>query len=323
VAANLCVLAIGTETNGSIVCPSNNNGIVGIKPTVGLISRRGIIPISFTQDTGGPMARTLEDAALCLGALTTIDSLDKKTLNPERKSYSNYTQFLKTGNIRGKRIGYYIKPLDSYTHIQHLMDKAIDFFKEEGAELVEVATVIPSEAREHSYQVLLHEFKHGLNAYLSGLGPDAPVKDLETLISRTMQDSVETRYHNFEVLQLAQTKGDLRSEEYHQALSHMLRMSRDEGIDKIMDKHRLDAIIAPSGGPAWKTDLINGDSFHISSSAAAAIAGYPNITVPMGEVDGLPVGLSIFGRAWSEPVLLEIAYGFEQGTLHRISPDGY
>lgn len=322
VAANLCVLALGTETNGSIVCPANNNGIVGIKPTVGLLSRRGIIPISFTQDTGGPMARTLTDAALCLGVLTAPDSMDTKTLNPGRRAFTNYTQFLNSDGIRGKRIGYYKTPLEGYTRMQGLMEEAVSYFREKGAELVVLEKVIPPETREHSFQVLLHEFKDGLNAYLEGLGSRAVVQDLESLIQRTLQDSVETRYHNFELLQQAQDMEGLDSEAYRHALSEMLRMSRKEGIDKIMDTHQLDAIIAPTGGPAWKTDLTNGDSFHISSSSPAAIAGYPNVTVPMGQLDGLPVGLSIFGRAWSEPVLLEIAYDFEQGTLHRRSPAG-
>lgn len=320
VAANLSVLALGTETNGSIVCPANNNGIVGIKPTVGLLSRRGIIPISFTQDTGGPMARTLTDAALCLGTLTTPDSMDTKTLNPHRRAFTDYTQFLNSDGIRGKRIGYYKAPLDGYTRMQGLMEAAIAYFKEKGAELVVLEKIIPSETREHSFQVMLYEFKDGLNAYLERLGSRAVVKDLETLIQKTLQDSVETRYHNFELLQLAQDMEGLDSEAYRMTLSEMLRMCREEGIDKVMDAHQLDAIIAPTGGPAWKTDLTNGDSFHISSSSPAAIAGYPNITVPMGQLDGLPVGLSVFGRAWSEPVLLEIAYDFEQGTLHRRSP---
>ncbi len=320
VAANLCVLAIGTETNGSIVCPANNNGIVGIKPTVGLISRRGIIPISFTQDTGGPMARTVQDAAIALGTLTAPDSLDEKTLAKDRKAYADYTVFLKNEGLRGKRIGYYGAPLESYTREQTLMDSAIAVLREQGAEVIALDSILPEGTRDHSFQVLLYEFKDGLNRYFKSLGPESPVQDLEGLIRKTREDSLETRYHDFELLQLAQEKGDLSSEAYREALANMLRMSRTEGIDRVMDRHRLDAIIAPTGSAAWKTDLVNGDNFHISSSSPAAMAGYPNITVPMGAIEGLPLGLSIFGRAWSEPVLLEIAYSYEQATHHRATP---
>lgn len=320
VAANLCVIAIGTETNGSIVCPSNNNGIVGIKPTVGLISRRGIIPISFTQDTGGPMARTVRDAAICLGALTAVDSLDIKTLVSERKAYKDYTRFLDSNGIQGKRIGYYKAPLESYTRMTTVTEQAVNSFREQGAVIIELDSVIDSSARSHSFQVLLYEFKDGLNQYFLGLGTKAPVKDLGQLIDKTLKDTVETRYFNFELLKLAQSKGDLTSLEYREALANSTSLSRRRGIDLVMDDHQLDAIIAPTGSPAWKTDPINGDNFHISSSSPAALAGYPSITVPMGQIDGLPVGLSIFGRAWSEPVLLAIAYSFEQATRKRITP---
>jgi amidase len=320
VAANLCVLAIGTETNGSIVCPANNNGITGIKPTVGLVSRRGIIPISFSQDTGGPMARTLKDAAICLGALTASDSLDSKTMEAGRKAYADYTQFLRADGIRGKRIGFYKKPLGDRVQVEKVMVEAIDFLRAQGATLVEIEEVLDPEARSASFQVLLYEFKDGLNKYFQHLGPTSPVRDLEDLIARTFADSIEMKYHDHELLKLAQSKGDLNSKEYREAHAKMLRLSRAEGIDKVMDEHQLDAIIAPTGSPAWKTDLITGDNYHIGSSSPAAIAGYPNITVPMGDIYGLPFGLSFFGRAWSEPVLLEIAYSFEQGTKHRITP---
>ena len=320
VAANLCLIAIGTETNGSIVCPANNNGIVGIKPTVGLVSRTGIIPISFTQDTGGPMARTVRDAAICLGVLTQADSMDSKTLFPNRSAYRDYTQFLKTGTLEGKRIGYYKTPLDGHKRMTQVMDAAITYFKLEGATIIEVDNIIPEETGDNSFEVLLYEFKDGLNKYFTSLGPDGQVNSLEDLISKTLSDSIEMMYYDHELLSWAQAKGDLDSEEYQNALSEMLRQSRQEGIDRVMDKHELDAIVAPTGGPAWKTDLTNGDNFSIESSSPAAIAGYPNINVPMGEIDGLPVGISIFGRAWSEPILLEIAYNFEQGTRHRFTP---
>lgn len=320
VSANLSVLAIGTETNGSVVCPSNNNGIVGIKPTVGLISRTGIIPISFTQDTPGPMARTVTDAAICLGLLTETDPTDAATLAAGRVSHADYTQFLKPDGLRGKRIGYYKKPLGDNVRLTAVMDRNVAFLKAQGATIIDLDDILPPGVRGHSFQVLLYEFKDGLNKYFAALGPKAPVGSLEDLIQKTFSDSVEMRYHDHELLKLAQGKGDLQSREYLEALAASLKGSREQGIDSVMNVHRLDAIMAPTGGPAWKTDLTNGDNFGVSSSSPAAIAGYPNITVPMGEIDGLPVGVSFFGRAWTEPLLLEIAYGFEQGTRKRISP---
>ena len=320
VAANLCVIAIGTETNGSIVCPSNNNGIVGIKPTVGLISRTGIIPISFTQDSGGPMARTVKDAAVCLGALTAIDKQDDKTMAPNRIAYSDYTTFLRTGTLKGKRIGYYKAPLENHQRMTAIMEEAVSYFREQGAEIIEVTKILDEETGDNSFEVLLYEFKDGLNKYLKALGENASVKDLQELIDKTFADSIEMRYFDHGLLKLAQSKGDLNDEVYKNALSAMLASSRDGGIDSVMNENKLDAIISPTGGPAWKSDLTNGDNHSISSSSPSAIAGYPIVNVPMGHLDGLPVGLSIFGRAWSEPVLLEIAYNYEQGSHHRSTP---
>jgi len=320
VSANLCVIAIGTETNGSIVCPSNNNGIVGIKPTVGIISRRGIIPISFSQDTGGPMARSVKDAAICLGTLTEVDTLDSSTLTPGRMVYKDYTQFLKADGIKGKTIGYWKSPLGTHVRMTKVMEEAVEYLKSQGATIVELDEIMDRKARGSSITVLHYEFKDGLNKYIENLGSKATVKDLEELINKTVSDSIEMRYFDHEIMKTAQSKGSLDSEEYKEALKTMRNLSREEGIDKIMDEHHLDAIIAPTGSPAWKTDLTNGDNFKIGSSSPAAIAGYPNITVPMGNLDGLPVGMSIFGRAWSEPVLLEIAYSYEQGTKKRITP---
>ena len=320
VAANLSVLAIGTETDGSIICPANNNGIVGIKPTVGLISRRGIIPISFSHDTAGPMARTVRDAAICLGALTDLDPKDSKTLADERVAYTNYTQFLKTESMTGKRIGYYKSPLGDHVRMTEVMERAVAYFKDQGATVIELEEILNPETGNYSFQVMQYEFKDGLNSYLAGLGPNAQVIDLKDLIEKTFNDSIEMKYHDHELLKLTQSKSDLNSKEYLEALDNMHKQSREEGIDKVMDKHELDAIISPSGGPAWKTDLTNGDNFHIYSSSPAAIAGYPSITLPMGNIDGLPVGLSIFGRPWTEATLLEIAYSYEQGTKHRITP---
>lgn len=321
VSANLCVIAIGTETNGSIVCPSNNNGIVGIKPTVGLISRSGIIPISDTQDTGGPMARSVKDAATCLGALTAADPNDAKTQVTGRVAHNDYTQFLTPDGISGKRIGYYKSVLDDHVRMTRVMDNAVSNLESQGATIVEVDNIMDRSAGRSSYQVLLYEFKDGLNKYFKSLGPNAKVKSLEDLIEKTESDSIEMHYFDHATLKSAQEKGDLNEEEYQEALATIIKLSREEGIDKIMDELELDAIVAPTGGPAWKTDLTNGDRFGIFSSSPAAIAGYPSVTLPMGNLDGLPVNISIFGRAWSEPTLLEIAFSYEQGTKHRITPE--
>lgn len=320
VAANLCVIAIGTETNGSIVCPATANGIVGIKPTVGLISRTGIIPISFTQDTGGPMARSVRDAVIALGTMTAADDSDEKTLEPDRVALTDYSAYLKEDGLQGKRIGVFSNPAEGNKRVAQLLDEAVEYIESQGATVVEIDKVLPSGTGGDSYQVLLYEFKDGLNKYFAGLGPDAKVKSLEDLIEQTLSDSVEMQYHDHELLVIAQKKGGLEDQEYLDALASALKKSREEGIDKVMAEFELDAIISSTGGPAWKTDWTNGDNFSISSSSPAAIAGYPNITVPMGQLDGLPVGLSIFGRAWSEGTLIEIAYAYEQGTKHRFSP---
>ena len=321
VSANLTILAIGTETNGSIVCPSTANGIVGIKPTVGLLSRSGIIPISFTQDTPGPMARTLRDATICLGALTGIDSTDSKTLESEGNAHSDYTQFLKTEGLSGKRIGWYKRPEGRHFKVDSLMNRAVEKIRELGAEVIEIETITGPEVGRNSFHIMLFEYKDGLNAYFKSLGAESPIKTVEELIAFNEKDSIELRYFNQHYLELAQEKGDLDSPEYQEALSNMLKGAREEGIDRVMDEHELDAIIAPTGSPAWKTDWTNGDSFHVGSSSPAARAGYPNITIPMGAIDGLPVGISFFGRAWSEPVLIEVAYAYEQATQHRIVPE--
>ena len=320
VSANLTMLAIGTETNGSIVCPSNSNGIVGIKPTVGLVSRSGVIPISFTQDTGGPMARTVRDAAICLGVLVGIDSTDTKTLASQGKSYTDYTQFLIEDGLKGKRIGLYKKPFGRHFKVDKVMYEAVEYLKSQGAEIIEIDEITKSNVGSFSFEIMLYEYKDGLNNYFNSLGADAPIKNVKELIAFNLSDSLELEHYNQKYLEMAEEKGDLTSEEYKEALANMLKGSREEGIDKVMDENNLDAIIAPTGGPAWKTDRVNGDSFHVGSSSPAARAGYPNITVPMGLIGGLPVGISFFGRAWSEPLLLEIAYAYEQGTKHRKAP---
>jgi len=320
VSANLCMLAIGTETNGSIVCPAHSCGVVGIKPTVGLISRSGIIPISHTLDTPGPMARTLRDAAIGLGAMVGVESLDARTQESVGSSYRDYTQFLKIGGLKGKRLGWLRKSKGLNPEVDSLMDQVMDFMKEKGCEIVFLDSIWQQDPGRYSFQVMLYEYKDGLNKYLSKLAPDVPIDNLEDLIAFNLEDSIELRFFNQRYLELAQSKGDLNTAEYIDALKRLMKESRDLGIDRVMQLFDLDAIIAPTGGPAWKTDLINGDSFEFGSSSPAALAGYPSITVPMGFAGNLPIGVSFFGRAWSEPLLLEIAYAFEQGTKHRQAP---
>ncbi|MBN2071614.1 MAG: amidase [Candidatus Krumholzibacteriota bacterium] len=320
VSANLTMIAIGTETNGSIVCPSSSNGIVGIKPTVGLVSRSGIIPISFTQDTAGPMARTVRDAAICLGAIAGVDPSDAKTLACEGKYHADYTQFLDAEGLRGKRIGLYKAPLGVNYKVDSLFYDAVDLLRSEGAEIIEIDRISDGKVGDYSFEIMLYEYKDGLNRYFQSLGPEAPVKRVEDLIEFNRSDPLELKYFNQRYLEMAQEKGSLESVEYKEALAGMIKGIRDEGIDRVMNENSLDAIIAPTGSPAWQTDHINGDCFQLGSSSPAAQAGYPNITLPMGFVGALPVGISFFGRAWSEPVLIEIAYAYEKKTGYRKAP---
>jgi amidase len=320
VSANLCMIAIGTETDGSIVCPSNNNGIVGIKPTVGLISRSGIIPISFTQDTPGPMGRTVSDVVACLGALTGVDQTDSKTIESRNNSLTDYMKFLNKDGLRGKRIGLMKDELGFSIKVDTLIRQAIAFMKSQGAVVVEVESPKSRGYGASSYQVLLYEFKDGLNKYFASLGAGAPVRNLKELIGYNKKDSIELRYFGQKIFELAEAKGDLESPEYKTSLTRMLKATREDGIDKIMNDNKLDALMGPTGSPAWKTDLILGDHYVGGNSSLAAISGYPAITVPAGFVENLPVGITFFGRAWSEPVLIEIAYSFEQGTKHRKAP---
>jgi amidase len=321
VSANLCMVAIGTETNGSIVCPSNNNGIVGMKPTVGLISRSGIIPISFTQDTPGPMGRTVEDVAYTLGALTGIDSSDSKTFGSQGRYLTDYSGSLKKDGLKGKRIGLFKKAMGFSDRVDTLMNRAVEFLKTNGTEVVEIEFPKGANYEDASFQVLLYEFKDGLNKYLAGSGNDSPVKSLKELIEFNKSDTIELRYFDQKLLEQAEKKGDLNSADYKKELAIMRKATREDGIDKVMNTYKIDAIIAPTGSPAWKTDLLLGDHFVGGSSSLAAISGYPAITVPMGTIDDLPVGITFFGRAWSEPLLLEIAYSYEQGTKHRKIPN--
>ena len=322
VSANLAPLSIGTETNGSIVCPAGVCGIVGIKPTVGLVGRSGIIPISHTQDSAGPMARTVADAALLLGALTGIDPRDSVTQGSRGKSYGDYTPFLDWRGLKGARIGVVRQFFGSHPAVHESMERSLDLLQREGAELID-GVELPGrdQTGRAPLTLMLFEFKAGLNAYLSNLGPSAPLKSLQEIIAFNEEHkAVEMPYFGQELFIQAQEKGPLTDPEYLEALETTLRLSREEGIDKVMDEHDLDALVAPTGGPAWKTDLLNGDPSGGGSSSPAARAGYPNITVPAGNVRGLPIGISFFGKAWSEPRLLRIAYAFEQSAHARIVP---
>jgi amidase len=315
------MLAIGTETNGSIVCPSSLNGIVGIKPTVGLISRSGIIPISFTQDTPGPMARTVTDAAICLGTMIGVDSKDSKTSISEGKALGDYTPFLKKDGMEGKRIGFYSSPMGTNFKVDDLMNKNIELLTEMGAEIVEIDEITPSETGSLSFQVMLYEYKDGLNHYFASLGDESLIKSLDDLITFNRNASEEMEFYNQKYLEMANEMESLDSEGYIETLEALRRSSQDEGIDRVMALHNLDAIVSPTGTPAWKTDHVIGDHYQLSSSSPAAQSGYPNVTVPMGYISGLPVGISFFGRAWSEPLLIEIAYAYEQASQHRQAPE--
>ncbi|MDX1428796.1 MAG: amidase [Rhodothermales bacterium] len=320
VAANMCAAAVGTETDGSIVCPSSANGIVGIKPTVGLVSRSGIIPIAHSQDTAGPMARTVTDAAILLGAMTGIDQEDGATA--EQKAYRDYTQFLDEAGLEGARIGVARNFLGFHEGVDRLIDDVIEVLTSQGATVVDPADITTKgEYGDSEYEVLLYEFKAGLNRYLAGLGPDAPVRTLSDLIDFNRDHREEEMpFFEQEIFEAAQKKGDLTSPEYLEALAKNHRLTREEGIDATIRKHDLDAIMAASGGPAWTIDVVTGDRFLGGSSSPAAVSGYPNITVPAGQIHGLPVGVSFFGRAFSEPRLLRIAYAYEQASRKRIPP---
>jgi len=320
--ASLCGAAIGTETNGSIVCPANANGVVGIKPTVGLVSRSRIIPISHTQDTAGPIARTVTDAALVLGALTGGDPDDPATAAGAERAETDYTLYLDPDGLRGARIGVATQYAEGHEAVEALFQAALDVMRGAGATVVDIPEVQAwRQMGRPSGTLMRYEFKADLNAYLAGLGPTAPVKTLEEIIVfNEVNADRELPYFQQEIMLQAQELGHLTEAEYLEAVADAMRLSRDEGIDAVMTEHRLDAIVAPTGSPAWTTDLINGDRYLMGSSSPAAISGYPNISVPMGFFHELPVNISIWGRAWTEPDLLRIAYAYEQLTNHRRAP---
>jgi amidase len=322
ISANLAAFGIGTETDGSIVCPSSSNGLAGIKPTVGLVSRTGIIPISHSQDGAGPMCRTVRDAAIVLGALTGIDADDSATAASAGKSQTDYAQFCDPNGLKGARVGVARKYFGFNDAVDALMEQSLDVMKKQGATLIDPADIVTLGKFDQSeLLVFMYELKADLNAYLARLGPGAPVKTLKEIIEFNERNrEKEMPYFGQDLFIKAEAKGPLTDKEYVDALANNHQLARTEGIDALMDKNHLDAIVAPTGGPAWLTDLINGDHVAGGSSNAAAVAGYPNINVTAGYLWGLPVGISFFGRAWSEPTLIRLAYAFEQATKARQVP---
>jgi amidase len=322
VAANLCAVAVGTETDGSIVCPSTANCLVGIKPTLGLVSRSGIIPIAHSQDTAGPMARTVADAAALLNALTGIDPRDAITKTSAGKAQSDYTKFLDPNGLKGARLGIVRKSFGFNERVDKLMEEALDVLKRLGAVIVDPANIPTAGKFDASeFEVLLYEFKADLNAYLKTLGDKARVKTIDDVIKfNEANKDRELKFFGQDTMIKAAAKSDLNSPAYRRALQRNHLLTRAQGIDAVMNKFRLDALVAPTGGPAWTIDYANGDHYTGGFSSAPAIAGYPHITVPAGFAFGLPVGISFAGRAWSEPQLIKFAYAFEQATKQRKPP---
>ena len=321
--ASLAAVSLGTETDGSVVCPSSANGLVGLKPTVGLVSRAGIIPIAHSQDTAGPMTRTVADAATLLGILAGVDPSDSATGSLKQRNEQDYTSFLDARGLQGARLGVARQYFGFHPGVDAVLEEALAEMKRQGAELIDpVELDTRGQFGDAEYTVLLYEFKADLNRYLAGLGSASKVRNLAELI-RFNEDHAEQEMPFFgqDIFLEAESRGDLTSSEYREALDLCRRATRDDGIDKVLDRHRLDAIVAPTGGPAWTTDLVNGDHFLGGSSSFAAVSGYPNITVPAGHVHGLPIGISFFGRAWSEPQLLQLAFAFEAATQARRPPE--
>lgn len=322
-AANLCAVAVGTETDGSITAPANNNSLVGIKPTLGLISRHGIIPIAHSQDTAGPMCRTVRDAAILLSALAGSDPQDTATRPADGKRHRDYTKFLDSHGLKGARLGVVRKPLfGSNPAADRLVESALAQMKKLGAEIIDPVNIGHfDEIGGPEMEVLLYEFKTDLHKYLAWLGPKSPMKSLRDLIAfNTAHAREEMPYFGQEIFEQAEAKGPLTEKKYLGARAKCLLIARKEGIDAVMDKHRLDALVAPTATPPILIDLVNGAYGGGNTTTLPAVAGYPHITVPAGFDFGLPVGISFFGRAWSEPVLLKIAYACEQATHQRQTP---
>jgi len=324
IAANLAAAALGTETDGSILCPSAINALVGIKPTVGLTSRAGVVPISHSQDTVGPMTRTVADAAIMLGAIVGIDEHDPATVASDGLYYSDYTKFLNADGLRGARIGIAREHFFGYSaKADAIVNAAIERMRELGAEIIDntdIATAKQMRSSESEMTVLLYEFKADLNAYLAGL-LDSPVRSLADVIAfNDAHEEQELRYFGHDLMVKAQATPSLEDQVYLDALAENRRLAREEGIDAVMNEHKLDALVMPTTSPAWCIDHINGDH-HIGGSAQPpALAGYPAITVPAGYTFELPIGITFMGRAYSEPTLIKLAYAFEQATQARHAP---
>ncbi len=322
VAADFCAAAVGTETDGSVICPSQTNGIVGIKPTLGLVSRSGVIPIAHSQDTAGPMARTVADAAILLGALTGVDKADSATAASAKRTLKNYAKFLDTDGLKGARIGIARNMCGTDARIISLFDQSIISMKSLGAVIIDPAN-LPNfdKFSKTELEVLHYEFKADLNKYLAGA--NGRVKSMADVIKFNEENKARVMpYFGQEHMLTAQEKDGLRDNKYREALAKNHLLTRKNGIDAVMKKYKLDALIVPSGGPAWMIDLANGDAINwdMESTSPAAVAGYPHITVPMGYIFGLPVGLSFFAKAWAEPTLIKLAYAFEQATKARVPP---
>jgi amidase len=320
IAASLATVAIGTETDGSIVSPSSTCGIVGIKPTLGLVSRSGIIPISHSQDTAGPMTRSVADAALLLGAIAGVDASDAATKEGQGKSV-DYAAALRKDGLQGKRIGVTRNFFGSSPAIDALIEQELAVLKAQGATLVDVELPNADKYGDTELEVLLSEFRPDLEAYLAGYAPHAALKTMADLIAfNDKYAGRELQHFGQEHLVAAQAKPGLEAKAYREALANNHKFSREEGIDKIMREQKLDALVAPTGGTAWLTDYINGDHYGGSFSSPAAVAGYPHVTVPAGYVHGLPVGISFVGGAWSEATLIGMAYAYEQASQRRRAP---
>ncbi len=322
IAANYAAVGIGTETDGSIVSPSNNCCLVGIKPTVGVVSRTGIIPIAHSQDTAGPMARTVADAAALLGAMAGNDPADPVTRASAFRGRSDYTKFLHPQGLKGARIGVPREHLFGQNpHADRLVDAALAAMREAGAEIVDPVALEAGKVGDAEFEVLLYEFKADLNAYLAGLGPKAPAKSLADLIAFNDRNAGrEMPWFGQEIFLMAEKKGPLTDEAYLKALATCRRLARVEGIDRVLTQHKLDALVAPTSGPPHLTDLAIGDYGPGGCSTLPAVAGYPHVTVPAGFAFGLPIGVSFFGAAFSEPTLIRLAYAYEQATKHRRPP---
>jgi amidase len=323
IAASLAAIGVGTETDGSIVCPSGANGLVGIKPTVGLVSRSGIIPISHTQDTAGPMGRTVADAALLLGAMTGVDPGDAATAASATHAARDYTRSLDAAALRGARIGVARKQYFGYSDATDaIAEKAIADMKAAGAVIVDPADIPTASKMDACENIVLQtEFKTDIAKYLAALGPASPRTSLADLIAFNNENrDREMPYFGQETFIASQKRGTLSDPKYVSARRTCRALARTQGIDAVLRRYHLDAIVAPTGGPAWTTDLVNGDHFGGASSTPAAVAGYPSITVPAGDAFGLPVGISFIGTAWSEPKLIALAYAYEHATKHRLTP---